>query len=182
MPTHCTGKEWKELFYYLPSSFSSRQPTECHDYWNTFDGQCLPPLQGRHCWPGEALSTSTMNWTTSKGHRRTPNNQVKKRSPKWVPFYRVTLSRLSFSCLKYTTLQSRGTASTEAKHKGSFSFRSIPGFQLCSLQESKVIPQSKVKHKIYPTTSNKAVLQDIKIPLIAAALFMLCHHKFSTGL
>lgn len=58
MPTHCTRKEWKELLYYLPSSSSSHQPTECHDYWNTFDGQHLPPLQGSHCWPGEGVSTS----------------------------------------------------------------------------------------------------------------------------
>lgn len=124
-----------------------------------------------------------MNWTSFKGHRRTLNNQGRKRSSKWVPFYRITLSRLSFSCLKYTILQSRLTASNGAKHEGSFSFRRIPGFQLYSLQERWVIPQYKVKHKIYPTTtSNKTVLQDIKIPLIAAALFMLCHHKLSTGL
>lgn len=143
MPTHCTGKEWKELFYYLPSSSSSGQPTECHDYWNPFDGICLLVLT---CLPFRAdtadlvrhsapVGTSTVSWTSSKGHRRTLNHQVRKRSSKWVPLHRVTLSRLSFSCLKYTVLQSRGTASNEAKYGGSFSFRSIPGFQLYSLEE-----------------------------------------------
>lgn len=79
--------------------------------------------------------TSMVNWTSFKGHKRTLDTQVRKSSSQWVPLHTVTLSRLSFPCLKYNRLQTRGTASNEAKHEDSFSFRSIPGFQLSCLQE-----------------------------------------------
>lgn len=100
MPIHCTGKELKESFYYFPSSSSSHQPTkrptECHHYWNTFDWQCLAPIQSRchRTWWVNYHQWAQAWWTErhSETHRRTLNIQVSKSSLMWVSLYTITNS------------------------------------------------------------------------------------------